>query len=232
MSENLVIWIVSIGVIGGLFAAWWFLVRGRKSKGGGYGTPPVPVPRDFRHQYTRPDGGLIATMHPIPEAEREAVLQTMTNGLQKCIDITQHHNPDWSRAANPRDFTLLFIDPMARNQDGSPALLVNGIQSAGTVLNVGYPDSMERGDPIIVLPDQGHPDYGWHWLPYLKAACWFEAEHVRAWLNNKSVFWYFTGPNDIHPNFPEPAMRLAAVLHVSAPCCLRPRAHEPIRVGR
>jgi len=178
---------------------------GNSGGGGGYGTPPVPIPQDGWKQYSRPSGGYIFTRYAIPAEKRDAVLARIERGLQKCIDITSRHNPTWNRPDHVSGFdTIVFIEPMARNQDGSPALVTrNGIQTAGTVLNVGYPDAVERGNPNIVLPDQGHPDYEWLYLDYLENAVWFECEHVREWLNNKNMFFYFLDAGDVHPHFAE-----------------------------
>lgn len=232
MSEDLIIWLIVLGIAAGLFVAWYFTRKDKKT-GGGFGTPSVPIPQDFRHQYTRPDGGYVFTMHPIPEDRRDAVLGAMTAGLQKCIDVTNHHNAEWRRYANPAEYAIICISPMARNSDGSPALVTSsGIQTAGTVLNVGFPDNMERGEPIIVLADQGHPDYGWNWLDYLKNAAWFEAEHVREWLNDKAVFWFFVGQGDIHPHFAPPVGNLLAVERVTAKCYFRPQPHDPVVVNK
>jgi len=91
---------------------------------------------------------------------------------------------------------MLFIDPMATNRDGSPAIKVKGIQSAGTTIGLGEAPITER--PYLVLPHQG--DSGWRYTDYLRDASANEADHYIAGCNNLIVFWWFLGRRDIHPH--------------------------------
>lgn len=197
-------------------AAWFFLIRKKKPKNLHH---PVPWPERFNHQYERPDGGHVVSIYPIPESVRAEALARIVRGLQRTIDASQARNPSWRNYLNTRDFDIVhLVEPMKRNMDGSPALMVYGqYQSAGTVWNVWSPNGEYIGPPYLVLPDQGHPDYGWRFLPYFEESVRNESEHAREWVNSYAVFLQFTGPNDVHPHWPE-VNRLVAV-ETSAACC-------------
>lgn len=120
-------------------------------------------------------------------------LDAIDEGIQTQIDKATAAHPDWTEFDNLADYEIKFIAPQAINNvndPGSPAIIVQGIQAAGTVDYTGY--------PTIILPYQAN----WDFLDYLKRAAQFESEHVRLWGNNKTLFYYFTGSNDVHPIFP------------------------------
>lgn len=180
----------------------------------------IILPDTFPYQYTRPDGGYIFTVYPIPPDLQAEVLRRIVVGLQRSIDTIRFHNPTWTRMMRTVDFTVVaFIEPMATNRDGSPALLVGGHQSAGTVINVGYPDNRERGEPYIIAPAQRD----WTYLDYLEATIYNEAEHAVEWVNDKAIFWLFTGGNDVHPHWAPvgQAVGLATSLETQAPCSVK-----------
>jgi hypothetical protein len=98
---------------------------------------------------------------------------------------------DWMNVRRVADFT----DPQAWNQDGSPALVVGGIQTAGTVKGLGG-----GGDIYILLPHQQAVD--WRYGDYLMHSAWNEAEHFSEWFNDKAVFNQYAVANDVHPHRP------------------------------
>jgi hypothetical protein len=196
--------LVVVGIVIALgFFVWWFRFRKKKLKPSA--NHPVPIPERFNHQYTRPDGGHVVSMYPIPAEIRTEVMGRIVSGLQRTIDAARAVYPSWQNYTRTQDFDIVhLIEPMATNQDGSPALMVRGVyQSAGTVLNVHLPGGMWGGPPYLILPDQGHPSYSWGYLDYFESSVRHEAEHAIEWMNDKAVFYSKAGGGDIHPHFPE-----------------------------
>jgi len=160
----------------------------------------VPIPGRFPFSYARPDGGEILSVYPIAEDLLPTVAGYIQRGLADMIAATSYHNPGWTKMPTTGDYPVWFIEPMATNQDGTPALLVYGVQSAGTTLNVGYTDGIDRGTPVIVLPAQA----AWNFLDYLQTSTHNEGEHAREWVCDQAIFWKFTGAYDVHPHWSAP----------------------------
>src|SRR5688572_13287292 len=115
--------------------------------------PGICLPTKFQvqelSQIDRPDGGYILLEIGTGDAAiRERISSTILAGTQQTIDAIRHHRPFWTNKLTTTPYQFILIRKMATNQDGTPALLVGGIQSAGTVINV-YADLVGRGDTII-----------------------------------------------------------------------------------
>lgn len=164
--------------------------------------PGIILPDSFPYQYTRPDGGIIVTTTEIPEPVREEFLRRVVSGLQRSSDAAVAVFPEWNRGIGSASASaVIFIDQMATTEAGYPALLVSRTKTAGTVINVGDSSGNEIGEPYIVAPSPtaeqiSLPGY----LDYLEATCYNENEHRQEWLNNKGLFWTYTGPEDVHPH--------------------------------
>lgn len=145
---------------------------------------------------------------PLKPGDWEKIEPIIEMGIRNCI---KGYLPQWNNARGINDFLICFIKPTATNMDGSPALLVNGIQSAGTML--GYSASFST--PLIVLPQQAN----WDHLVYLMYSVWHEGEHFGEWLNDKGWFWNYVGAGDVHPHRPieNPEMPLVPVSLMSKP---------------
>ena len=205
-------WIIAI-LVGSVAAFWYFKPKKAKMND----VMPFPLEENaFRHQYERPDGGYILTRYPIPEDKLPEVMERAVRGLQRTIDASQAANPHWDKYTHTVNFDHIWmVEPHTRNQDGSPALIVYGqYQTAGTVWNTWGVAGQWLGNPYIVLPDQGHPDYGWRYMEYFEESVRNESEHAREWVNDYPTFIRFAIAGDVHPHWPE-----ASLSGVSAPCC-------------
>lgn len=201
-------WIVLfISIIAAVVGLIWYFKRRRiqNSRAKKIAGLPIDYPTAIPYIYHRPETPYISSVVPVPE---EAI-QAVTEGLKQTIRSVRHRFPHWKNALQPSDYNILFIQPAAVNQDGSPALLVkvrgidgsviDRIQSAGTV--IGLPGQYVA-PPNIVLPHQS--DQNWQYLDYLKNSARFEGEHFVELLNDLAVFYQYVGANDIHPHHPDP----------------------------
>lgn len=192
-------------------------------------TPFTIGPNEFNHQYLRPDGGYILSRYPIPADKLPEVMERAVRGLQRTINASQAAKPGWSKYTRTSDFDQIWlVEPHVRNMDGSPALIVYGqYQTAGTVWNVWSRGGAWIGPPYIVLPDQGHPDYNWQYMPYFEESVRNESEHAREWVNDYSTFMAFVGAGDIHPHWPEVGVSVGTFIDNSQKACcagVRPKA--------
>lgn len=154
----------------------------------------VHLPGTPRYAVNTPGGVLVISDVTVPADALTAIDEGITNQITR-INAAW---PGWTVGANLNEYKVFFIDPTATNQDGSPAILVYGIQSAGTTIGVandGFPYS------VLVLPHQQATN--WRYRDYLMRSAWHESEHDREWHNNQGVFYYFVQPGmDVHPHFP------------------------------
>jgi hypothetical protein len=115
--------------------------------------------------------------------------------------------------SNLAEWQVFLVPPDTHNVEtdpGSPALLVKAldpsgnlyqVQAAGTCMGVdgGLLGLQDPRTPAIILP------YEESQLPahavYLEESARNEAEHIRMWANNKSMYFNYTGANDQHPIF-------------------------------
>ena len=132
----------------------------------------------------------IQSVVPIPESAAEAI----GRGIVRQIATTPAH---WTNKREVENYDVVLINPDRINLDGSPALSVRGIQSAGTVIGVANDGHVPS---VIVLPHQANQN--WQFLDYLEQSARHESEHDAEWANDQSVFWQFIGAGDIHPHFP------------------------------
>jgi hypothetical protein len=159
------------------------------------GSVDVPEPQDTASIST-PGGASVFSNVAVPH---EALLAS-DEGIQKAIERMP---AEWTGGRNISDYRIEFVEPQAWNQDGSPALIAGGIQTAGTVKNI-------RGDGsemIIVVPHQ--EAVAWRFLDYLTGTIWSESEHCGEYraciqLNDPEIFWKWArlGADDTHPHRP------------------------------
>ena len=187
--------IVVIGILAGVAVFLFFFLRHRKTKIV-VSSVPVTLPPSFPYFWGEHGQPGIQSVVDVPIAARQAVAEGILNQIVR-IDAAK---PSWDAYKNLTDYVVYFIDPQATNtvnDPGSPALIIRGVQAAGTCIGVGN-DGVSL--PIIVLPHQAASD--WIYLDYLMHSAWHESEHIRLWQCDRTTFWYFTGANDIHPFFP------------------------------
>lgn len=154
----------------------------------------IEIP-NLPYQFTTPRGVRVRSTVPVPDS----ALSTIDAGIMRQLVRASAAHPDWSSYAVLSDYDVMFIDPQATNQinyPGSPAIVVHGIQAAGTCIGLG--DGYIK--PTIVLPHQAAS--GWTFMEYLAESARNESEHVRLWNNDLQLFGFYTGTNDIHPIFP------------------------------
>jgi hypothetical protein len=172
----------------GIGVALWMRSRSRKEQV--LTGLPVTLPDRFPYVIARFGAPLIESVAPVPETAVAAI----TAGILQQIATTPIY---WTRQRRIEEYNVALIEPTATNMDGSPALMVRGIQSAGTVIGVGDDGHVPS---VIILPHQGATS--WAHLDYLKASARHESEHSAEWANDQAVFWQFIGSGDIHPHFP------------------------------
>ncbi len=151
---------------------------------------------NFKFDYVTPRGIKVKSTATVPEK----ALTLIDSGIENQIVRHSARYPSWALGKEHVEYSVLFIEPMATNvetEPGSPALLVKGIQTAGTCIGE-RPASM----PLvhIVLPNQGDTD--WRYEDYLMFSAWYESEHIRESMNDWDVFYEFVGAGDVHPHVP------------------------------
>lgn len=193
MNSGEIIIFIIIAVVLVAFPIWWRWGAKRRI----VHESAVPIPQDVPYAFRTPGGVSVSSVtNYVPDAALEAIDEGIRNQIER---ISAAH-PEWAARANLVDYRVMFINPMAENVEtdpGSPALIVYGIQSAGTCVGIG-------GDgftlDFIVLPHQ--VDTSWAHIDYLMHSAWYESEHIREWFNDTAVFNSFLGTGDIHPHFP------------------------------
>ena len=156
---------------------------------------------EFKHSYRTPRGVDVKSTVEVPMN----VLFTIDQGILMQLDRINIARPDWKNKLNPNQYAVLFVDPMATNVEtdpGSPAILIKGIQSAGTVIGFNGDAGMKQS--YIVAPHQA--DTQWRYIDYLRRTIWYESEHDRECnepdpKNPSNDCYHFRGVNDIHPHF-------------------------------
>lgn len=187
--NELAIYILIGGVAVGIGLLAYFRFRKKKIE------PPFPFPATFIHEYAADSDPWVRSNVPVPAEALAAIKE----GIQIQLERSTAARPDFTAYGIPMDYIVCFIDPMAINQEndpGSPAILVHGIQAAGTCLGVG---DMISNIPIIVLPHQANQNWGF--LDYLKRSAQYESEHIRLFANDSEMFRHYQGANDSHPIF-------------------------------
>lgn len=177
-----------IGIAFAVVAVAIFLIRWARTR-----KPSFVIPEIFEYHYTSPNGVKIMSVVPLPDY----VMLLIENGIGTQIWKSYLQHPEWARFDRLPHYGVILIDPMTVNQDGSPAIFVKGIQSAGTC--IGLNDGRPYG-PKIVLPHQF--DTNWNFQSYLQESARHESEHIRLWTNDRELFNHYTGENDVHPIFP------------------------------
>lgn len=151
------------------------------------------LPNEFPYFKLTPNGTHVSSVVDIPDTALEAIDRGIGTQLEKISAV----HPDWTNHNKASDYIVFFVPPMATNKEndpGSPAIIVNGEQASGTCIVI------DGIDYVIIVPHQ--EDQFWRYPDYLMRTAWNESEHVRLFYNNKTLFQYFTGVNDVHPFFP------------------------------
>jgi hypothetical protein len=157
--------------------------------------PPVPVPDKWSFKVKTPRGVTVRANVNVPYL----ALQDIDTGIATQIRAYNAINPFWTQYNSIEKYVVEFVEPMATNLDGSPALIHRaGVQTAGTTYGTGWDGN---DTPTIVLPHQAATN--WNYREYLRTSARFESEHIREWTEDKDVFNRFTGANDCHPHAAE-----------------------------
>lgn len=177
----------------------------------------VPEERSaFTSNGTTPKGARYYSVLPVPPE----FLNAIDEGLQSQINRYNAVFPNWANYDQVADYDILIITGDAQNVEtapGSPAMYVQGIQTAGT--NIGNSGVPRVKKPYIVLPqqefvlitvpatstepakfvrkDMPHP---WGYLEYWTASVQWESEHVRESVNDRGYFEKFAISGDSHPH--------------------------------
>ncbi len=153
----------------------------------------IPVPKFEFADYT-PLGVKVRSTVSIPSN----ALNSIDEGIGNQIYRHSAKYPNWNVGKLHSEYSVLLIDPMTtnvENEPGSPAILVQGIQTAGTGIRDG-------GEKLvhIVAPHQQNQE--WQFKEYFKNTIWFESEHCRENWNDLDVFNRYVGGSDVHPHVP------------------------------
>lgn len=157
---------------------------------GGNDNYPVPMP-EFGFSHTTARGVKVRSTVNVPVH----ILEIIDNGIQDQFNKINPFYTQWNNLNNHSQYRLDFVNPAAVNSAGCPALLVQGVNAAGTVYGVRN-DGLQ---PTIVLPHQ--QSVNWRCADLLRNVTFYESEHLREWANDQQVFYFFaTGQNDVHPH--------------------------------
>lgn len=156
---------------------------------------------EFKHEYTTPFGVKVRSTVKVPPQALDAI----DRGILEQLDRINRAKPEWTNRQSPSQYAVLFVDPMATNvetEPGSPAILIKGVQSAGTVIGWNGDAGMKRS--YIVAPHQDATQ--WRYLDYLKRTIWYESEHDRECnepneRQPSDECRYYQTVNDVHPHF-------------------------------
>jgi hypothetical protein len=168
---------------------------------------------NFQKSYTTPRGIAVKSTAPVPPA----FLQIIDASIERMIRNHRRAQPTWTKHVNIPDYAVLLIDPMTTNvetEPGSPALLVKGVQTAGTV--IGYHPQANLSRPHIVAPHQDEQD--WRFQSYFAHTIYNEGEHVIESQNDWGIFMHYAHAGDVHPHVGDEMVGLKA--QVQPPCAM------------
>jgi len=190
--------VLSLIVIAAIAATVYFILRNadfkdaQKVLGSEAGVPKEYC--NFQYRYTTPKGRKVISTVKMPDA----ALQNCDIGTQNEIDQYNAKFPTWNKLKQISEYpTLCFIDPMAVNHDGTPAIKMKGVQCAGFCAGNGITGIISKNQ-YSFFPQQEKD--AWKWNQYLANSVQFESEHIREYANDVALALTFTGPNDVHPH--------------------------------
>lgn len=195
MTTFTYIGIIIVAACTGAFI-WLFLWRGRDKDDVWDGLTDLGIPKDhamWKHEYTTQRG---VSIRSVAALVLNSIFDTVDLGIRTTILRWRLKFPEWTKAIAHSDYRLLFVEPQRTNRDGSPAVLVKGIQSAGTTIGLGPAPITER--PYLVIPHQAASH--WRYRDYLRDSVANESDHYIAGCNDLVVFYWFLGRRDIHPH--------------------------------
>ena len=149
----------------------------------------------FKFTIVTPGGAEILSTVDIPMHFREAY----DGSILRMIDNHKRAYPDKPVPDKISDYPAIIIDPMTTNREndpGSPALLVSGYQTAGTV--IGTAVGSKVSPPRLVIPHQSLQ--GWAYLNYFASTVYNEGEHSAEARYDREVYQRYMGGDDQHPH--------------------------------
>ena len=189
------------------------LIRGALSR---IGIDPKQY-ANFKYNYTTPQGAQVQSTVPVPAD----FLTIYDASIQRVVRNHTRVRPEWKQFLTVPDYPLLLVDPMTTNVEtdpGSPALFVEGIQTAGTVIGTSPKSNLSR--PYLVLPHQANQS--WNHREYFRQSAYNEGEH-RIELNDYGVFLYYAHAGDLHPHVSDETYSLVGS-GVTPPCRVPPES--------
>jgi hypothetical protein len=151
---------------------------------------PFEVGANYANGQTTPNGNTVASNEIVPDV----ALTEIDIGIDGACRSYKLVKPSWNCSKNGH---LIYVLPKhTTNADGSPAFIVQGIQSAGTVLGVtgqNYPLG-------VAIPSQSSNN--WDKPIYLIRSLWHETEHEIEFTNDLPTFISFAVSGDRHPHVP------------------------------
>jgi len=154
---------------------------------------PLPVP----NQYTSPKGVLVASVNPIPVDAKAKVFAKIDEGIDLLFQSTE--GKGYAQKRSHADYIVVMMPPSSRSMDGNcPTLnLKDGMKIAGTVVSL---TNVLIEPPFILIAENFNESKFCN--EFLRNVTRYEAEHITAYYNDRSVFNSHLGANDIHPIYP------------------------------
>jgi hypothetical protein len=159
----------------------------------------VGIPRseaEFKGDYKRKWKGMeVQSVVAVPDS----ALQAVETGYMRTVARHSAQYPQWQRAKTLPEVKILFVEPRTynvQNEPGSPALLIKGRQSCGTVIGINHEFARDKETQYIVLPHQAKSN--WAYLTYLENCSAHEGEHFIEFPNDYQIFSKWNA-NDPHP---------------------------------
>lgn len=166
----------------------------------------------FKRSYTTAAGAKVRSVVDVPPA----FLSAIDEGAQLAID---RRLPGWNAITSPSQVRVLIIEPSTfrdtqhprygqkctnlETEPGAPCLLVNGVQTAGTVVGIQQLSAVDLKDSALVIPHQA--GQSWAFRSYFVNTLWNETEHLLECVNEGrqgETCLRYQGPFDVHPHRP------------------------------
>lgn len=140
--------------------------------------------------YTTPEGATVKTVNACPSDAEGLWLAAIDDGLSDLFERTRGRG--YSRYQSHKEFTIVCYPPTYYTEvEQNPALtLKDGRTIAGTVISLTNP---VLEPPFILIAEN------WFKYNYLSDAVRNEGEHIVAFYNDKALFEFARGANDVHP---------------------------------
>lgn len=166
----------------------------------------------LKHSYTTPGGARVGSVTQVPAEFLSAIDEGVMLAVERRV-------PGWNKITSPAQVRVLIIEPSTYRdpqhprfgakcvneytEPGSPCLLVNGVQTAGTVVGIQQLNAVKLADAALIIPHQALQ--GWSFRSYFMHSVWYETEHLLECVNegrDGPTCLYYQKVDDTHPHRP------------------------------